>query len=96
MKIDIHVHTRKVKSGDAPTRNIEKERFVEILSETEVNILAITNHNHFDSIQYEEFRDGVENHCQMYNPVKLGSSSLLVKFHILFLIRKIQMTKNWD
>ena len=25
-----------------------------------------------------------------------GSSSLLVKFHILFLIRKIQMTKNRD
>lgn len=71
MKIDIHVHTRKVKSGDAPTRNIEKERFVEILSETEVNILAITNHNHFDSIQYEEFRDGVENHCQIWPGIEL-------------------------
>ena len=29
-------------------------------------------------------------------PVKLGSSSLLVKFHIWLLIRKIGMTKNWD
>ncbi len=71
MKIDIHVHTRKVKSGDAPTRNIEKERFVEILSETDVNILAITNHNHFDSIQYEEFRDGVSGHCQIWPGIEL-------------------------
>jgi hypothetical protein len=28
--------------------------------------------------------------------VKVGSSSLLVKFHIWLLIRKIEMTKNWD
>ena len=43
MKIDIHTHTKKVKSGDALTRNIETERFVEIINDTEVNILAITN-----------------------------------------------------
>ncbi|WP_140484934.1 hypothetical protein [Flavobacterium sp. GSA192] len=71
MKIDIHVHTRKVKSGDAPTRNIEKERFVEILSDTEVNILAITNHNHFDVKQYEQFREGVETHCQVWPGIEL-------------------------
>ena len=71
MKIDIHVHTRKVKSGDAPTRNIEKEEFVEILSNTEVSILAITNHNHFDIQQYEEFRDGVETHCKVWPGIEL-------------------------
>jgi len=71
MKIDIHVHTRKVKSGDAPTRNIEKDRFVEILNDTEVNILAITNHNHFDIKQYGEFRDGVESHCQIWPGIEL-------------------------
>jgi predicted ATPase len=71
MKIDIHVHTRKVKSGDAPTRNIEKEKFIEIIKNTDVNILAITNHNHFDSIQYEEFRDGVETHCKIWPGIEL-------------------------
>jgi predicted ATPase len=71
MKVDIHVHTRKIKTGDAPTRNIEKEKFVEILSDTEVNILAITNHNHFDAKQYEEFRDGVESHCQIWPGIEL-------------------------
>jgi predicted ATPase len=71
MKIDIHVHTKKVKSGDAPTRDIEKERFVEILGDTDVNILAITNHNHFDAKQYEEFRDGVASHCQIWPGIEL-------------------------
>jgi predicted ATPase len=71
MKIDIHVHTKKVKSGDAPTRNIEKEKFVEILRDTDVNILAITNHNHFDAKQYEEFRDGVASHCQIWPGIEL-------------------------
>ncbi|WP_185217997.1 hypothetical protein [Sphingobacterium mizutaii] len=71
MKIDIHVHTKKVKSGDAHTRNIEKERFIEILSETDVSILAITNHNHFDLSQYEEFRDGLVNDCQIWPGIEL-------------------------
>ncbi|HBS85697.1 MAG: hypothetical protein A2W91_13670 [Bacteroidetes bacterium GWF2_38_335] len=71
MKIDIHVHTKKVKSGDAPTRNIEKEKFVEILRDTDVNILAITNHNHFDASQYEGFRDGVSSHCQIWPGIEL-------------------------
>lgn len=71
MKIDIHVHTKKVKSGDAPTRNIERDRFVEIINDTEVSILAITNHNHFDAKQFENFRDGVENSCQIWPGIEL-------------------------
>lgn len=71
MKIDIHTHTRKVKSGDAPTRNIEKEEFADILKDTDVNILAITNHNHFDLAQFEEFRDSVISHCQVWPGIEL-------------------------
>lgn len=66
MKIDIHAHTRKIKSGDAPTRNIDKEKFINVLKDTDVKILAITNHNYFDSSQYKEFRDGVVNSCQVW------------------------------
>ena len=56
MKLDIHVHTKKVKSGDATTRNIEKDRFVDILKDTDVKILAITNHNHFDLTQITQLK----------------------------------------
>jgi len=71
MKIDIHVHTKKIKSGDAVTRKIEKDRFVEIIRDTDVKILTITNHNHFDLNQYEEFRDGVSTNCQIWPGVEL-------------------------
>ena len=71
MKLDIHVHTKKVKSGDATTRNIEKDRFVDILKDTDVKLLAITNHNHFDLNQYEEFRDGVSTICQRWPGIEL-------------------------
>lgn len=83
MKIDIHTHTRKVKSGDAPTRNIETERFVEIISDTEVNILAITNHNHFDAKQYKDFRDAVENHCQIWPGIELDIFENGKKSHLI-------------
>jgi hypothetical protein len=42
MKIDIHVHTKKVKSGDAFTREITPERFGKIIKLTDVRICAIT------------------------------------------------------
>ncbi|HKC69866.1 MAG TPA: hypothetical protein VKG26_16640 [Bacteroidia bacterium] len=71
MKIDIHVHTKKVKSGDAITRSIGAKRFGEILKNTDVKILAITNHNHFDLKQYEEFRDIVESNCQIWPGIEL-------------------------
>ena len=40
MKIDIHTHTRKIKSGDAETRNIDSKRFFDIIKNTDVKILA--------------------------------------------------------
>ena len=71
MKIDIHTHTRKIKSGDAETRNIETDKFIEIIKNTDVKILAITNHNHFDKTQYEEFRDGAITSCQIWPGIEL-------------------------
>lgn len=53
MKIDIHVHTKKVKSGDSDSRAIEPKDFCDTISKTDVEICAITNHNHFDKNQYD-------------------------------------------
>ena len=71
MKIDIHVHTRKIKSGDAITRNIEPDKFSEIIKNTDVKILAITNHNHFDIEQYESLKESVIDNCQIWPGVEL-------------------------
>ena len=45
MKIDVHVHTKKTKKGDATTREVDARRFHEIISSTDVKIVAITNHS---------------------------------------------------
>ncbi|MCL2290450.1 MAG: hypothetical protein FWC34_07085 [Bacteroidetes bacterium] len=85
MKIDIHAHTRKIKSGDSPDRNIEKDRFVEILRNTDVKILAITNHNHFDINQYEEFRDNISTYCQIWPGIELDVLVNEKKSHLIII-----------
>lgn len=71
MKIDIHTHTKKCKQGDAESRNISAERFDEIIRLTDVKILAITNHNHFDLEQYEEIKTKVQDTCQIWPGIEL-------------------------
>src|SRR6056297_489552 len=70
MKIDIHTHTKKVKQGDSEDRDIDVKRFEEIIKETDVKILAITNHNHFDHNQYIEFKKISEGICQIWPGVE--------------------------
>lgn len=55
MRIDLHTHTKKCKAGDPGTRNIDAEQFYKTVSQTDVQIIAITNHNHFDLNQFDEF-----------------------------------------
>lgn len=71
MKIDIHTHTKKIKSGDNATREISPEKLAELLKSTSVEILAITNHNHFDLEQYEKIEQAVEKSCQIWPGVEL-------------------------
>ena len=71
MKIDIHTHTRKCKSGDAPTREISPEDFCEILASTDVGIIAITNHNVFDLVQFEQIAAIADPDLQIWPGVEL-------------------------
>ena len=50
MKIDLHCHTRKIKTGDASTRNVDCEMFVSQVQNAGVSIVAITNHNCFITV----------------------------------------------
>jgi predicted metal-dependent phosphoesterase TrpH len=65
MKIDIHAHTKKTKSGDSDKRNIDVTKFKDIIKSTDVRILAITNHNHFDKNQYSQFQSEVSDYCNI-------------------------------
>ena len=85
MKIDIHTHTRKIKTGDAVTRDIESKRFIEIIKDTDVKILAITNHNHFDLKQYKEMRDGLSGQCQIWPGIELDIIESGNRAHLLII-----------
>ena len=71
MKIDLHVHTKKTKSGDAATRNIGANRFHEILTSTDVKIVAVSNHNNFDPDQYNEFCEKAGEDIQIWPGIEL-------------------------
>lgn len=83
MKIDIHVHTKKVKTGDAESRNITAERFNEIIRSTEVRILAVTNHNHFDFEQYTQISKSVADVCQIWPGIELDILENSKRAHLL-------------
>lgn len=53
MKIDLHCHTIKAKSGDGG-RDIDPASLAEALANNQVGIAAITNHNLFDFARYNQ------------------------------------------
>jgi|SRR5690554_109863 len=86
MKIDIHTHTKKVKQGDAETRNVSPEKFADIIKLTDVKILAVTNHNHFDLEQYNQLVDKVDDICQIWPGVELDILEEGRKAHLIVVV----------
>ena len=86
MKIDIHTHTRKCKSGDAATREISPEQFCDTIQSTEVRIVAITNHNVFDLGQYTEIRTRIGKDVQVWPGIELDVQDHTSKGHLLVIV----------
>ena len=57
MKIDLHCHTKKTKSGETEKRTINPDKFADILSKNNVGIVSCTNHNNFSINDYALFSD---------------------------------------
>ena len=96
MKIDIHVHTKKCKEGDSENRNIDAEKFDEIIRQTDVKILAITNHNHFDLFQYQQFKDKTKDVCQIWPGIELDILEDGRKAHLIVIINPKNVDKFND
>lgn len=86
MKIDIHTHTKKIKQGDSEHRNIDVNRFTEIIKETDVKILAITNHNHFDYKQFTDFKNSVGGICQIWPGVEFDILEEERRAHLITIV----------
>jgi ABC-type cobalamin/Fe3+-siderophores transport system ATPase subunit len=86
MKIDIHTHTKRCKSGDAPTRQISPEDFCETILSTEVRIIAITNHNVFDLDQFEKIEAGLGKDAQVWPGIELDVFDGGSRGHLLVIV----------
>ena len=86
MKIDIHSHTKKCKSGDAPTRKISPADFCETIMSTEVRIIAITNHNVFDLEQFKEIESHLGEDAQVWPGVELDVLHGESRGHLLVIV----------
>lgn len=86
MKIDIHTHTKKCKSGDASTREISPADFHETILSTEVRIIAITNHNVFDLDQYEEIKTLLGEDAQVWPGIELDVIDDGSRGHLLVIV----------
>jgi predicted ATPase len=83
VKIDIHTHTRKCKSGDAQTREISPEDFCDAILSTEVGVVAITNHNVFDLPQFQAIQARIGTDAQVWPGVELDVYDDQGKGHLL-------------
>src|SRR5687768_4243799 len=86
MKIDIHTHTKKSKSGDAPTRDISPADFCEKVLSTDVGIVAITNHNAFDLDQYRQIQEGLDEGAQVWPGIELDIVEGGARGHLLVIV----------
>ena len=90
MKIDIHTHTKKCKSGDAHTREVSPANLCEAILSTEVRIIAITNHNVFDLDQYKAIETSLSEQAQVWPGIELDILEKGSRGHLLVIVSPIQ------
>lgn len=94
MKIDLHCHTKKTKNGDGNGRNVKLELFKKKIIDSDVKIIAITNHNHFDIDQYNEFKNSVRDYCQVWPGVEIDIKGIDGnKFHLIVVCDPMNVDK---
>jgi predicted ATPase len=86
MKIDLHTHTKKCKSGDAHTREICPADLCDIILSTDVRIIAITNHNVFDLDQFKEIETRFGDDAQVWPGVEIDIVDSGSKGHLLVIV----------
>jgi predicted ATPase len=83
MKIDLHCHTKAVRHGELPTRNVTKEVFASKIIEANVKIVAIANHDLFDRNQFEEFQQAAGDTCILWPGIEFNVEHSGEKYHMI-------------
>lgn len=82
MKIDLHCHTIKTKTGESEAINVTLEQFKNTL-EGRVKIVAITNHNYFDKTQYLEFKNNTS--IELWPGIELDILEEDERYHVVII-----------
>lgn len=90
MKIDLHCHTRRIKTGDGVGREVTPDLFREKVLEADVKLIAITNHNTFDYEQYCVLKEKVAGDCQIWPGVEIDIQDLASKWHLIVVVNPDQ------
>lgn len=91
MKIDLHIHTKKT-FEDTFNRDIEPNKFIEKMKESNVGIVGITNHNTF----YEDQFNKIQNCAKGENILVLPGVELTVFIKDKNKIKHINLIFNND
>ena len=83
MKIDLHCHTKAVRGGELSTRNVTKEVFARKIAESNVKAVAITNHDLFDRVQFEEFQTEIGAECSLWPGIEFNVNHDIEKYHLI-------------
>ena len=93
LKIDIHTHTKKCKSGDAPTREVTPEVFCNTVLSTDVKVIAVTNHNVFDLPQFQAIQERIGKDALVWPGVELDVYDGDAKGHLLVITSPTRAAK---
>jgi ABC-type cobalamin/Fe3+-siderophores transport system ATPase subunit len=93
LKIDIHTHTKKCKSGDAPTREVTAEVFCNTVLSTDVKVIAVTNHNVFDLQQFQAIQERIGKDAVVWPGVELDVYDDNGKGHLLVITSPTRAVK---
>lgn len=86
MLIDLHCHTKRIKTGDGVGREVTPELFRKKVIEAGVSIVAITNHNAFDYSQYTVLKELVSDACQVWPGIEIDIKDQSSKWHLIVVV----------
>ncbi|MCQ2802643.1 MAG: hypothetical protein MJ225_03130 [Bacilli bacterium] len=87
MLVDLHVHTKKCKSGDDKTREVTVQLFSSKIRLAGIKVLAITNHNCFDIEQYNKLKASVADVCDVWPGIEFDVKQLSSKAgHVIVIV----------
>lgn len=94
MRIDLHCHTKAIKTGESNSRNVSPKDFVKHMINKQVKIVAITNHNNFDFDQYSKIVELAEKEdIKVWPGVEIDVKGNRSKGHILVICNPKEVEK---